>query len=77
MELNEIVRRIVGETQPVGIFSLDHKAQENLKNLTDLIDSLIADVDNVARCAGTGEHSVETAAKYAKDYLHSIGFYTD
>ena len=43
----EIVIKLIGEIEPVGASHIDPERFENLKTMTDLVDKLVCDIDNV------------------------------
>ena len=48
MNIYEIVKKLVGPIHPIGESNTDNDRFENLKVMTELIDQLLANVDDVA-----------------------------
>ncbi len=70
MEIHEIVKKLVGEINPIGETREDDKRFENLKVMTELVENLIADIDNVAyRYENNYQFSMKRASKFAKEFL--------
>lgn len=69
----EVVTKLVGPTLPVGETHTDEQRFENLKVLTQLVESLIKDISLVAQLRGQYQHSISKAGKYAHDFLDSLG----
>lgn len=75
MELYDVVKKLIGEVEPVGETNEDNKRFENLKVLTGLVEKLIADIDNVYfQNCNSQEHSVKRAADFADNFMEkSLG----
>jgi hypothetical protein len=70
MDLNEIVKKLVGKINPVGETTTDNERFENLRVLCDLVENLIIDIDNVNyQNKQSHEYSVKRAAEYADNFL--------
>ena len=66
----EIVKKLIGEINPVGETNTDDDRFENLKEMTDLVNMLINDIDNVSyRYRSRGEFSMKRASKFAHEFL--------
>lgn len=72
MNIHEIVTKLVGPINPVGETNADAQRFENLEVAIDLANRLLFDIACVARKGGTGEFSVEKAAKAAKIFLEEV-----
>ena len=73
MELVDIVRRIVGPVRPIGEANSDEERFENLKQLTELVDYLIGDIDHVAGNKHRAEYSMKRAGEFADRFLTNLG----
>jgi hypothetical protein len=73
MTLHEIVKKLVGEIDPVGETNTDNARFENLKTLTNLVDHLLGDIDRVAGKRIRHEYSMKRAGKFACDFFDQIG----
>lgn len=67
--ITHLVRQLIGPTFPVGETTSDNTRFENLKELCELVNSLISDIDAVAFDRNSHEFSVKRAGEYAHDYL--------
>lgn len=73
MEIYDVVKRLVGEIDPVGETNEDDRRYENLKVMTELVDKMLTDIDYVAQRGGSHMFSVSRAGKYASDFYTRIG----
>jgi len=69
MTYTEIVNKLVGNIEPVGDSHIDEKRFENLKTMCELVNNLVAEIDEVSRCKNRVEHSMKEMGKYAHDFL--------
>lgn len=70
----EIVRKLIGEINPVGAAHIDPDRLENLKQMCTLIEHLIADITHVAvHYDDRYEASVKTSCEYAESFLSTLG----
>lgn len=72
MELSEIVKKLVGPIQPVGETTEDCIRLLNIKELTDLVDTILGDISSVANNADRQEASMQTIGKHARDFLSDV-----
>lgn len=74
MDIYEVVKKLVGEIDPVGETNTDNQRFENLKTLTELIDKLLTDVDRVAyNNKGSHEHSKLKAREFVLKFFDKTG----
>lgn len=73
MELYDVVTKLIGPIQPVGETTEDEKRFNNLKEMTDLIDQLLTDVDRVASCKNRPEYSMKHAGEFADRFMDNMG----
>ncbi|MFA5340161.1 MAG: hypothetical protein WC332_00145 [Clostridia bacterium] len=73
MELYDVVKKLVGEIKPIGETTEDGKRFENLKVMTDMVDQLLTDIDEVASGKNRYEYSIKCAGEYADKFLTRIG----
>jgi hypothetical protein len=69
MDIYEIVKKLVGDIQPVGETRTDEKRFENLGITMDLADKLIEDIKMVAEDKNRAEFSMSRAGKSADSFL--------
>lgn len=73
MDVAEVVRKLVGPIEPVGETHTDDKRYENLKAMTQLLDTLIFEVSEVARNnRGGQEYSRNRAGMLAQEFLNEL-----
>jgi len=74
MEIYDIVKKLIGEIDPVGETNTDDDRFENLKETTELVDRLLTDINRVEyKNKDRGEFSMKRAGEYAKKFLDKIG----
>lgn len=70
MTLHEVVQKMIGPIRPVGDSNIDRERFENLKQLTELVDKLVTDIDDVAYYfKDRQEHSLKQASDFASNFL--------
>jgi len=69
MTYTDVVKKLIGHTYPVGSASIDPQRFENLKEMCELVNNLVIEIDNVAREIERHEHSVKEMAEYASNFL--------
>lgn len=73
IDIYEVVKKLVGEIEPIGETRTDEARFENLKVMTDLVDKLITDIDGMCVYEKNHQASMKKAAKYASDFLTRLG----
>ena len=74
MELYDVVKKLLGEIDPVAETNTDNARFENLKATTELVNKLLADIDHVAYSyKNRHEFSVKRASKFAGEFLTEFG----
>lgn len=73
MTLYDVVKKLVGDIDPVGETNADEKRFENLKDMTQLVDMLVGDIDRVASNKNRVEHSMKRAGQHADNFLTNLG----
>lgn len=71
-ELYEIVMKIVGPVHPTGDHNEDTSRLSNMTTLIDLLDDLLVDVRDAARCAARQEDSMRRIGTQARAFLDEI-----
>jgi hypothetical protein len=72
-ELIDVVRRLVGPVHPVGETNTDYERLENLKQLTELVDFLVYDINRVRSNKNRPEFSMELLGDFADQFLTKFG----
>lgn len=70
MTHTEIVKKLIGQIQPVGETNTDNERYENLIKMCGLIEDLAADVNKVASEVSRQEYSIRRAGEYANKFLY-------
>lgn len=73
MELYDVVVKLVGSISPVGETHTDNERFENLKVMTNLVDKLLTDIDDVIPCKDRHEFSMKRAGEYADKFYNKLG----
>lgn len=73
MTIYDIVKKLVGNIEPVGCTQTDNVRFENLENMTTLVELLLTDIDDVAYYfKDRHEDSLLKASKFASKFLNQI-----
>jgi len=74
MDIYEIVKKLVGEIEPVGASHIDKHTFENLKVMTDLVDKLHTDLDNIAyQNKDAKEESIKQSVDFINKFFDRLG----
>ncbi len=74
MNMYDVVNKLVGPIDPVGDSCVDHKRLENLEEMTDLVNRLLTDIDNIAMAnKGRHEASMKKAGVHCDEFLTALG----
>ncbi len=74
MEIYDVVKKLVGEIEPVGASHIDKDRLENLKVMIKLVDDLHTDLDNVVyENKDMHEDSIKQAVKLINDFFDKLG----
>lgn len=74
IDVYEVVKKLIGSIQPIGETQTDNRRLENLKAMTELVDKLLTDIDEIAhRYKNNHQYSMKTAAEYASKFYTDIG----
>ena len=74
MDMHDVVTKLTGPIKPVGETNADNERFENLKELTDLVNKLVTDIDGVGyNNKDRVEFSRKRAGEYANDFLTKLG----
>ena len=73
MDIYEVVKKLIGDIDPVGETHTDEKRFENLKVMCEVADKLLTDIDGVIPNKRRQEHSMKKAGEYADEFYTRIG----
>ena len=69
IDIYEVVKKLTGPIRPVGETNTDDARFENLKVMTDLIDSLLSDIDAIEYdFKRSHQYSMKKASEFARDF---------
>ena len=73
MEMYDVVRKLVGAIEPVGETTADERRFDNIKELTELVERLLSDINEVAwRYRNNHQYSMKRASRYAQDFIDNL-----
>lgn len=70
----EMIKRLIGEVEPIGDSAIDEKRLVNLKELCDLTGQLIFEINRISNME-SDLHSVKQAADYARIFIIELKEY--
>ena len=74
MTLHKMVKKLIGNINPVGEIHTDNARFENLIVMTELVDALLTDIDMVtANNLNRQEFSRKRAGEFASKFFDQIG----
>ena len=69
-----VVKKLVGNINPIGETRTDENRLENLKMMCELVNKLLADIDDMAyRNKDMHQHSIKEAVKCANEFYSELG----
>ena len=71
--MSQIVKKLVGNIEPVGCTATDEDSLDNLKEMIDVTHTLIDAIYDVSKTPCNGEASIEDAIRVAKGFLKEVG----
>ncbi len=72
MEIIDVVKKLVGDIEPIGETHTDSKRLDNLKVMTALVDELLGNIYYVSKEKDCIEHSRKQAGNHAYKFLEYI-----
>ena len=74
MNLHEVVMKLAGPIDPIGETNADARRLENLKQLTELADRLVLDIDRIASSyKNNHQASMKAASEHCVKFLDDLG----
>ena len=74
VDIHELVRELIGPISPVGDAHHDHNCMGNLKRMSEVIDKLLTDMDDIVMSNKDSHlHSCAKAAKFCSDFYDKLG----
>ena len=72
IELEDMILKLIGSINPIGETNTDNERYENLKEMTELIDSLLGYVAEVYQNKDRHEYSMKRAGEHVEDFFKDI-----
>jgi len=72
MELRYVVMKLIGPVQPYGDHYADKQRLANMKELTELTDYLLGEIDQAAASSERQESSMKAIGQHAKEFLDDV-----
>lgn len=70
MTTHQLVKKVIGPINPIGQSSVDLKRFENLHEMTNLVESLLSDIDDIIyNNSDAKEYSVKKSVDFAKKFM--------
>ena len=74
IDLYKVVKKLIGEIDPIGEIQTDDERFENLKAMTELVDYLLTDINFVSfRYKNDHQYSMKRASEFASKFITDIG----
>ena len=77
----EIVNKLIGRTEPYGDSAIDAQRKKNLNEKIELVQLLVDDLIETAKCKDRPEGSMSSMGKEAQEFLDEIrdyiGYHTE
>ncbi len=72
MEIVDVIKKLVGDIEPIGETHTDSKRLDNLKVMTALVDELLENIYTVAKDKDCHEYSRKQSGSFAHRFLEHI-----
>jgi hypothetical protein len=72
MDNTDIIRKLIGPVEPYGHVEIDEKLFENLKEMCQVVDNLIGDIESVSANKDSQLGSKQEMGKYAYRFLVNL-----
>jgi hypothetical protein len=72
MELYDIVKKLIGEIDPIGDTHLDEQRYDHLCSYIDLVEKLLSDLYFISGYAGYKEASMKKAGEAALNFFKDM-----
>jgi hypothetical protein len=74
IEIYEVVKKLIGEIDPIGETHTDDVRFGNLKIMTDLVDKLLTDIDSIGyNYKDNHQFSMKRASSFAQEFQDKMG----
>lgn len=73
MDIQEIVKKLIGPISPIGDSNADEVRFTNLKTMSDLVDGLVYDLASISNTySNSHEYSVKRSGEFADKFLRDL-----
>jgi len=72
IDVYAVVTKLIGRVSPVGETNEDERRFENLKKLTELVDALLMDINDIAINRNRVEYSIKKAGVFANEFMEEL-----
>ena len=72
MTNTDVVKKLIGNIQPYGATHIDEERFENLKQMCELVESLVSEIERVADNKDRQEYSMKEMGQYAYKFLNEL-----
>ena len=73
MEVVDVIRKLIGQVEPIGSSHIDEDRYKNLIVLCEVVDELLGDISSVRQNKNRVEYSMNRSGKYADEWLNDRG----
>ncbi len=73
IDVYEVVKRLIGRLEPVGETNTDNDRFDNLKEMCDLVDKLLTDIDYLNTYKDNHQFSMKRVAEYTAKFQDRMG----
>jgi len=68
----DVVKKLIGAIDPIGETNTDKVRLENLKEMTILVDFLLADIYYLQRYEDSPQYSLKQAGEFASKFIRNL-----
>lgn len=72
MNVYDVATKLIGSIEPVGETYTDNERYANLKEMCNMVDLLVSDIEAIAMNKGRYEYSMKRAGIYADQFLKRL-----
>lgn len=74
IDVYEVVTKLIGPIDPIGETNEDNRRYENLRNLTQLVDRALSDIDRISMsCKDDHRFSIKRAGEHCSKFFDDLG----
>jgi len=74
MDIYEVVKKLIGDVEPIGDSTIDSMTYENLQKLTSLAEQLLTDICRIeTEYKNNHQYSMKRASEHCAGFLDANG----